>query len=65
MTEPDRQHLHHAIAQDEGYSCDGAGEDPRREIEAWTRHCNASRPHSALGHLTPQKFAAKAAQKGC
>ena len=40
-------------------------EDARTKIEAWRRDYNASRPHSALGHLTPQEFAARAAQKAC
>lgn len=40
-------------------------EDARAKIDAWRRDYNASRPHSAPGHLMPQKFAAKAARKGC
>ena len=28
-------------------------------IEAWRRHYNAVRPHSSLGYLTPDEFAAK------
>ncbi len=28
-------------------------EDARAKIEAWRRDYNVSRPHSALGHLTP------------
>ena len=40
-------------------------EDARAKNEAWGRDYNASRPHSSLGHLTPQEFAAKEAQKGC
>ena len=39
-------------------------EDARTKIEAWRRDYNASRPHSALGHLTPQEFAARMARKG-
>jgi putative transposase len=39
-------------------------EDARSKIEAWRRDYNASRPHSALGHLTPLKFAAQAAGNG-
>lgn len=39
-------------------------EDARSKIEAWRRDYNAFRPHRALGHLTPQEFAARAAQKG-
>ena len=39
-------------------------EDARAKIEAWRRDHNASRPHSALGHLTPQEFAARTAPKG-
>jgi putative transposase len=40
-------------------------EDARAKIEAWRRDHNAFRPHSALGHLTLQEFAAIAARKGC
>ena len=39
-------------------------EDARSKIEAWRRDYNASRPHSALGHLTPLEFAAQAAANG-
>jgi len=39
-------------------------DDARREIEAWRWDYNASRPHSALGHLTPLEFAAQAARNG-
>ena len=39
-------------------------DDAWAKIEAWRKGYNASRPHSALGHLTPQEFAAQAAQKG-
>jgi putative transposase len=38
-------------------------EDARSTIKAWRRDYHASRPHSALGQLTPQRFAAKAARK--
>ena len=38
-------------------------EDARAKIEAWRQDYNASRPHSALGHLTPQEFAAQTARK--
>jgi putative transposase len=30
-------------------------------IEAWRRHYNEVRPHSSLGYLTPNEFAARAA----
>ena len=40
-------------------------DDVRSKIEAWRRDYNACRPHSALGHLTPQEFAARTARKGC
>lgn len=40
-------------------------EDARTKIEAWWRDYYASRPHSALGHLTPQEFAARAAKQAC
>ena len=39
-------------------------EDARTKIEAWRRDYDASGPHSALGHLTPQEFAARMAWKG-
>jgi putative transposase len=37
--------------------------DAKVKIEAWRRHFNESRPHTALGWLTPQAFASMAAQK--
>jgi putative transposase len=37
--------------------------DARSKIEAWRRQYNESRPHTALGWLTPQEFALTAAQK--
>jgi putative transposase len=37
--------------------------DARSKIEAWRRQYNESRPHTALGWLTPQEFALAAAQK--
>lgn len=40
-------------------------EDARTKIEALRRDYNASRPHSTLWHLTPQEFAARAAQEAC
>jgi putative transposase len=39
-------------------------EDAKAKIEAWRRDYNAFRPHSALGQLTPQEFAAQTARKG-
>jgi putative transposase len=47
--------------------CDGqsaaiveyASEDARTKIEAWRVHYNARRPHSSLGHLTPDEFVAQ------
>ena len=36
--------------------------DARAKIEAWRRQYNESRPHTALGWLTPQEFALAAAQ---
>jgi putative transposase len=36
--------------------------DAKSKIEAWRRHYNESRPHTALGWLTPQEFALAAAQ---
>ncbi|KQQ19572.1 transposase [Methylobacterium sp. Leaf122] len=35
--------------------------DARSKIEAWRRHYNESRPHTALGWRTPQEFALAAA----
>jgi putative transposase len=32
-------------------------DDAERNIEAWRRHYNESRPHSALGWATPTEFA--------
>jgi putative transposase len=37
--------------------------DARSKIETWRRQYNESRPHTALGWLTPQEFALAAAQK--
>ena len=36
--------------------------DAKAKIEAWRRQYNESRPHTALGWLTPQEFALVAAQ---
>jgi putative transposase len=30
--------------------------EARRKIEAWRRHYNESRSHTALGHRTPQEY---------
>ncbi len=38
-------------------------EDARQKIEAWRRHYNEERPHSALGNLSPREFAASKAQE--
>lgn len=35
--------------------------DARRKIAAWRAEYNCERPHSALGYLTPEEFARKAA----
>ena len=37
--------------------------DAKSKIEAWRRHYNESRPHTALGWLTPQEFALSAPQQ--
>jgi putative transposase len=34
-------------------------DDPRSKIERWRIEYNRERPHSSLGHLTPEEFAAK------
>jgi putative transposase len=36
--------------------------DARSKIETWRRHFNESRPHTALGWLTPREFALLAAK---
>ncbi|PKE28805.1 hypothetical protein CWS43_20665 [Rahnella sp. AA] len=38
-------------------------EDARCKIEAWRIHYSQSRPHSALGWMTPSEFAEKSV--GC
>ena len=37
-------------------------EDARRIIEAWREDYNGARPHSSLGYLTPEEYAATAAR---
>ena len=37
--------------------------DAKAKIEAWRRHYNESRPHTALGWLTPHEFALAAVQR--
>ena len=39
-------------------------DDARAKIEAWRKDYNASRPHSALGQMTPHEFAAQAVRNG-
>jgi Integrase core domain len=34
-------------------------DDARRKIEQWRIEYNQERPHSSLGYLTPEEFAAK------
>jgi putative transposase len=34
-------------------------EDAKAKIEAWRVDYNQRRPHSALGHLTPNEYAAQ------
>jgi putative transposase len=34
-------------------------DDAREKIEAWRRHYSESRPHTALGYLSPSEFAAQ------
>ena len=36
--------------------------DAKEKIESWRRHYNADRPHSALGSLAPEEFAASSGQ---
>jgi putative transposase len=35
----------------------------RAKIEAWRRHYNDSRPHTSLGRLTPNEYAAAAVHR--
>nr|WP_158914761.1 integrase core domain-containing protein [Caulobacter sp. S45] len=35
--------------------------EARQLIEAWRRDYNESRPHMALGHLSPQEYALRSA----
>jgi putative transposase len=37
-------------------------DDARKKVEAWRRHYNEERPHSALGILAPREFAASKSQ---
>ena len=37
--------------------------DAKILIEAWRRHYNEDRPHSALGQMTPLQFKSKLLQK--
>jgi putative transposase len=37
-------------------------DDAREKVEAWRRHYNEERPHSALGNLAPREFAASTGQ---
>ena len=39
-------------------------DDARLKIEQWRIQYNRERPHSSLGNLTPEEFAARAAQAG-
>lgn len=38
--------------------------DARRKIEAWRQDYNSERPHSALGYLSPEEFAARLPSRG-
>ena len=38
--------------------------DAKRKIEAWREDYNTARPHSALGYLSPDEFAARLASRG-
>jgi len=39
-------------------------DDARSKIEKWRIEYNQERPHSSLGNLTPEEFAARAANPG-
>jgi putative transposase len=36
--------------------------DAKEEVESWRLHYNRERPHSALGSLAPEEFAASSGQ---
>jgi len=38
--------------------------DARAKIEAWRREYNRERPHSSLGYLSPEEFAARQMPRG-
>lgn len=38
-------------------------DDARQKVEAWRRHYNEERPHSALGNLSPREFTASKARE--
>ena len=40
----------------------GSMDDAREKVESWRRHYNGERPHSALGYLAPEEFAARSSQ---
>ncbi len=39
--------------------------DAKRKIAAWKREYNEERPHSSLGYLTPNEYAARLARASC
>jgi len=39
-------------------------EDAREKIEEWQQDYNANRPHSSLGNVSPEEFAAKRSSDG-
>ncbi|HED52677.1 MAG TPA: hypothetical protein ENJ00_00545 [Phycisphaerales bacterium] len=38
--------------------------DAKEIVAAWKLRCNTKRPHSTLGNLTPEEFAASSGQAG-
>jgi transposase InsO family protein len=51
-------------AANDQWSMDSVSDALFNGKEAWRLDYNASRPHSALGHLTPLEFAARSARNG-
>jgi putative transposase len=39
--------------------------DAKRKIAAWRKEYNEERPHSSLGYLTPNEYAARSARANC